>query len=161
MTMPSPIAVRPAEIDPPVQPGERVRVLCAIEALLRIQRLVMDHYPDADMEAVTVLLTVAAGSMSVVNRDEAAHQMLLEGPLPSDLFRPISGRAVAASCGLPRETVRRRLELLEQSGEIERVEGGYQLCADPLARGQNLAFARALVREFEGVHRMIERCDLG
>lgn len=159
MTLPMSVAMRPAETMPDIRPGERLRILRAIEAVLKIQRLVQDHYPDDDMETVAVLLTVAAGSMSIVNRDETAYQMLLEGPLPAEMFRPISGRAVAASCGLPRESVRRRLEQLEQSGEIERVDGGYQIRADPLARGQNLAFSRALVREFEAVHRMIGRCE--
>lgn len=143
-----------------IQRGERLRVLRAVEALLRMQRLVMDHFPDEDMEGVTVLLTVAAGSLSVVHRDEAAHDQMMDGPLPREWFRPISGRAVAASCSLPRETVRRRLEGLVEAGEIERVEGGYQLCYDVLSRGQNLEFARGLVREFELVHRMIERCEL-
>ncbi|HRH19855.1 MAG TPA: hypothetical protein PLE81_04365 [Brevundimonas sp.] len=148
------------EAEPDIERGERLRVLRAVEALLRMQRLVMDHFPDEDMETVTVLLTVAAGSMSVVHRNEAAHDQMMAGPLPREWFRPISGRAVAASCGLPRETVRRRLEHLEKLGEIERVDGGYQLCPDILSRRQNLPFARALVREFETVHRMIERCDL-
>jgi hypothetical protein len=148
------------EADPDVKRGERIRVLRAVEALLRIQRLVVDHFPNEDMETVSVLLTVAAGSLSVVHRDETAHGQLMTGPLPREWFRPISGRAVAASCGLPRETVRRRLEYLEKIGEVERVEGGYQLCPDILSRRQNLPFARALVREFESVHRMIGRCDL-
>mgnify|MGYP001313663561 CR=1 FL=1 len=143
-----------------VEKGERLKVLRAVEALLRMQRLVLDHFPDGDMEGVTVLLTVAAGSLSVVHRDGAAHDQMMQGPLPREWFRPISGRAVAASRGLPRETVRRRLEALEKAGEIERVEGGYQLCYNVLSRRQNLDFARGLVREFEFVHRMIERCDL-
>lgn len=103
MTLPMSVAMRPAETMPDIRPGERLRILRAIEAVLRIQRLVQDYYPDDDMETVAVLLTVAAGSMSIVNRDETAYQMLLEGPLPAEMFRPISGRAVAASCGLPRE----------------------------------------------------------
>ena len=77
-----------------IEKGERLKVLRAVEALLRMQRLVMDHFPDEDMEGVTVLLTVAAGSLSVVHRDEAAYEQMMNGPLPREWFRPISGRAV-------------------------------------------------------------------
>ncbi|MBN8551742.1 MAG: hypothetical protein J0L52_02460 [Caulobacterales bacterium] len=146
-----------AEPGTEIERGERLKVLRAVEALLRIQRLVIDHFPDEDMGTVAVFLTVAAGSLSVVHRNNTAYEQMMDGPLPREWFRPISGRAVAASCGLARESVRRRLEYLEKIGEIERVEGGYQLCYDVLSRGQNLAFSRGLVREFEHVHRMMAR----
>ncbi len=115
MTQPDP--------DPRVRPGERVRAFRAVEALLRLQRIVRDYFPNEDMESVTVFLTVAAGSVSVVDRSEEAHEILTRQPLPAEWFRPISGRAVAASCSLPRETVRRRLDHLVEAGLIEKVEG--------------------------------------
>ena len=145
--------------DPPleVQPGERVQALRAVEILLRIQRMALDYFPGQDLETVAVLLTVAAGSLSPAHRSDQAQRIMDEEPLPTDWYRPISGRAVAASCGFPRETVRRRLEQLAEVGQIERVEGGYRLCKDSLSRGQNLAFVRALVHELEGAHRLLER----
>ena len=152
-------ATAPSDPDPRVRPGERVRAFRAIEALLRLQRIVRDYFPDEDMESVTVFLTVAAGSISVVNRSEEAHEILTRQPLPSEWFRPISGRAVAASCSLPRETVRRRLDHLVEARLIEKVEGGFTLSENILAHGDNLAFVRALVREFEAVARMVERCE--
>ena len=106
-----------------------------------------------------MLLTVAAGSLSPAHRSDEAQRIMHDQPLSSDWYRPISGRAVAASCGLPRETVRRRLELLAEGGQIERIEGGYRLCQDSLSRGQNLAFVRALIHELEGAHRLLERSE--
>lgn len=152
-------AVTLSDPDPRVRPGERVRAFRAVEAVLRLQRILRDYFPNEDMESVTVFLTVAAGSISVVNRNAEAHEILARQPLPAEWFRPISGRAVAASCSLPRETVRRRLEHLVEVGRIEKVEGGYTLSENILAQGDNLAFVRALVREFEGVARIVERCD--
>ncbi len=146
--------------DPRIRPGERVRAFRAVEAVLRLQRIIRDYFPDEDMESVIVLLTVAAGSISVVDRSEEAHEILTRQPLPAEWFRPISGRAVAASCSLPRETVRRRLDHLVEVDRIEKVEGGYTLSENILAHGDNLAFVRALVREFETVARLVDKCDL-
>ena len=140
-----------------VQPGERVRALRAVEILLRIQRLALDCFPGQDLEAIAVLLTVAAGSLSTAHRSDKAQRIMHDQPLSADWYRPISGRAVAASCGIPRESVRRRLEQLAELGQIERVDGGYRLCRDSLSRGQNLAFVRALIHELEGAHRQMDR----
>ena len=144
-----------------VQPGERLQALRAVEILLRIQRLAMDHFPGDDLETVAVFLTVAAASMAPVHRDEAALKIIRRDPLPPDWYRPISGRAVAASTGFARETVRRRLEHLIQAGQIDRVEGGYCLAEGALSRGQNLAFVRALIHELDTAHQHLARCDKG
>jgi len=142
-----------------VQPGERVKALRAVEILLRIQRLALDHFPGDDLETICVFLTVAAGSLAPAHRSDEAQRLMAAGPLPPNWFRPISGRAVAASCGLARETVRRRLEHLTTVGQIDRVQGGYRLAKDTLSRGQNLIFVRALIHELDSAHRILERSD--
>lgn len=144
-----------------VQPGERLQALRAVEILLRIQRLALDHFPGDDLETVAVFLTVAAASMAPVHRDEAALKIMQSDPLTPDWYRPISGRAVAASTGFARETVRRRLEHLVQAGQIDRVDGGYCLAAASLSRGQNLAFVRALIHELEVAHQHLTRREKG
>ena len=145
--------------DSAIEPGERVQALRAVEILLRIQRMALDYFPGHDLETVAVLLTVAAGSLAPAHRSDEAQRIMHDQPLSVDWYRPISGRAVAASCGVPRETVRRRLEQLVEVGQIERLEGGYRLCTDTLSRAQNLAFVRALVHELEGAHRLLERSE--
>lgn len=142
-----------------VQPGERVRSLLAVETLLRLQRIAVDHFAGDDLETITVLLTVVAGSAALSINDDGVVQALHDGPLPEALFRPISGRGVAASCGLPRETVRRRLEQLVAAGRIKRDERGYHLVFDTMSRNRNLEFARALTRELEAAPRRLARFD--
>ena len=142
-----------------VQPGERARSLIAVESLLRMQRIAVDHFAGDDLETITVLLTVVAGSVPLSQHDDEALRALEEGPLPEALFRPVSGRGVAASCGLPRETVRRRLEQLVADGRIKRDERGYHLVFDTMSRNRNLEFVRALTRELEAAPRRLARFD--
>lgn len=149
----------PSNPDQDVQSTDRIKGLRGVEATLRIQRLIVDHFPGVDLEAAAVFLTVVASNLAPAARSGEALQMMEVKPLPADWLRPISGRAVAASCGLPRETVRRRLESLERLGEIERVPGGYRMTGDLFARNQNLSFARSLVHEFETASRAFEQID--
>lgn len=142
-----------------IQPGERVRMSLAVESLLRMLRMVQDAFPEDDIETVVVLLTVIAGSMALHSRDAEALRALDHAPLPDDLFRPISGRAVSASSGLPRESVRRRLEQLTAQGRLSRDERGYRPTTGALLTDYTLTFARALVRELEGAPGRILRVD--
>lgn len=144
---------------PDVQPGERARALQAVEILLRMLRLAIDRFEGDDCETILVLLTVVAGSAAVNQRDEDVIQGLNAAPLSDEHLRPLSGRAIAASSGLPRETVRRRLEQLVAEGRLVRDERGYRMVFDPLSRGGNLEFGRALIRELEGAPRRLARFD--
>ena len=149
----------PTSADRVVLPGERAKSIMAVEILLRMLRAASDNFPDDDLETVVIFLTVTAGSAGQAIRDPVSLRLVDNAPLPDELFRPISGRAVAASCGLPRETVRRRLDQLVAQGRMHRDERGFRVISDTMSRGGNLAFGRGLIRELETAAARLARLD--
>lgn len=148
-----------SEPQPVVLPGERAKTVQAVEVLLRMLRTALDCYPGEDIETVMVFLTVASGSAGQVLRDPEILRTIDDGPLPDALFRPISGRAIAASCGLPRENVRRRLDQLVAQGRVVREPQGYRLRSGAITEPGNLEFGRAIIRELESAPRRLARLD--
>lgn len=144
---------------PVVLPGERAKTVQAVEILLRMLRIALDCYPDDDLETIVVFLTVASGSAGQILRDPEVLKTVDEGPLPDALFRPISGRAIAASCGLPRESVRRRLDQLVAQGRMIREPQGFRLMSGAISRPGNLEFGRAIIRELEAAPRRLARLN--
>lgn len=149
----------PTPADRVVRPGERAKTVQAVEILLRMLRTAGDSFPGDDLETIVVFLTVAAGSAAQNLRDPEVVRALDTAPMPDELFRPISGRAVAASCGLPRETVRRRLDQLVAQDRLKRDPLGFRLRSDAISQGGNLEFGRALIRELETAPARLARLD--
>ena len=145
--------------DPVVGPGERIKAVAALEILLRIWREAVDCFPDDDLETILIYLTVAAASSSRHLRDPGLIAELDRSPLPDHLHRPTSGRAIAEATGLPRETVRRRLESLVASNRLNRDPQGVRTTTGVILQGQNLRFARSLVRELTSASDRIGRFD--
>lgn len=148
-----------SEPRPVVLPGERAKTVQAVEVLLRMLRTALDCYPGDDLETIIVFLTVASGSAGQILRDPDMLRTVDEGPLPDAMFRPVSGRAIAASCGLPRETVRRRLDHLVAQGRLMREPQGYRLRSGAITQPGNLEFGRAIIRELEAAPRRLARLD--
>lgn len=142
-----------------VRPGERVKAVAALEILLRIWRQAVDCFPDDDLETILVYLTVAAASTTRHLRDPALLLKLDGGPLPDDLHRPTSGRAVAQATGLPRETVRRRIDALVTSGRLVRDTRGVRTIADTISLNRNLEFMRFLIHELTTASSRLARYD--
>lgn len=145
------------EREAPVAPGERVRAVAAIEILLRILSKAKDCFPEDDLETIVVYLTVAAASAGRHLRDPAQVGRLDDAPLPADLHRPTSGRAVALSSGIPRETVRRRIAALVAEGRLAQDERGVRTLSGTINQGRNLEFARFLMRELSGASARLAR----
>ncbi|HZV84267.1 MAG TPA: hypothetical protein VFF48_04690 [Brevundimonas sp.] len=145
--------------DPNVRPSERVKAMVAIETLLRIWRQAVDCFPDDDLETILVYLTVAAASASSHLRDPAVMAKLDDGPLPDQLHRPISGRAVAEATGLARETVRRRIDALVASGRLLRDARGVRTISGSISHDRNLEFLRFLTRELTAASARLKRFD--
>ena len=138
-----------------VKPGERAKAVVAVETLLRILRKATERYPEDDLETILVLLTVGAASTGSHLRDPAVLAQLDVGSLPDALHKPISGRAVAQSTGLARETVRRRIDALVASGRLQRDARGVRTREGALLRNRNLEFVRFLIQELNvGTARM-------
>ena len=130
-----------------VEAGERIKAVAAVEILLRIWRQTVDCFPDDDLETILVYLTVAAASTTSHLRDPELIAELDGGALPDALHRPTSGRAVAEATGLPRETVRRRLDALVVAGRLARDERGVRTISNTIMHDRNLEFVRFLIRE--------------
>ncbi len=139
--------------------GERAKTIAAFEVMLRILRKAVDCFPDDDIETVIVFMTVAAASTSRHLRDPAVLDYVDHEPLPDHLHRPTSGRAVAQASGLPRETVRRRIDQLVKSGLLTRDHGGVRTSSGLLNRDDLLEFARFTVQELSTVSARLGRFD--
>ena len=143
-----------------VLPGERAKAVTALEVVLRILRKAVDCFPDDDLETILVFLTVAAASSASHLRDPALLASLDGSPLPDHLHKPISGRAVAHSTGLPRETVRRRIDALVASGRLTREARGVRTSTGVISRNQNLEFARFVINELNNAPARMSRFDV-
>ena len=145
--------------EPTVGPGERVKAMAAMEALLRIWRQAVDCFPGDDLETILVYLTVAAASSSSHLRDPEIVAGLDAAPLPDHLHRPTSGRAVAEATGLARETVRRRIDALVASGRLARDSRGVRTVSGTITHARNLEFVRFLTREMTLASDRLRRFD--
>ena len=142
-----------------VRAGERAKTIAAFEITLRIMRKAIDCFPDHDMESILVFMTVAAASTSRHLRDEAVLDLVDQEPLPDRLHRPTSGRAIAEAMGLPRETVRRRINSLVEAGLLTRDGGGVRTSSGLLNRGRLMEFARFMAQELSAASSRLARYD--
>lgn len=144
---------------PPVTPGERARALVSVEVLLRMLRHVRDCYPDEDIETVLVYLTVVCASVGAHVRDPELLASLGKSDLPVQFIRPTSGRAIAESTGLPRETVRRRIDALVARGWLARDGRGVRSVEGTMHIGRNREFVQAIIQELNGAPARLARFD--
>ena len=124
----------------------RQTILCS-ESLLRILRVALSTHGD-DLESTIIYLAVICGTASGVVRDP----ILSAAPPPPGRLDPeqygsVSRRQIAASTGLPRETVRRKIAALLERGDL--VAAGARVRVRPglLEDPRNAAFAQTLLRE--------------
>lgn len=143
-----------------VLPGERAKAIASLEILLRMIRKAVDCFPEDDLETIVVALTVAVASSGRHLRDPAILDLMTDENLPPDLLRPTSGRAIAEATGLPRESVRRRIDQLVAAGRLTREAGGVRMSEGALQRNRNLEFVRFLIQEMDTASARIRRFDI-
>ena len=124
----------------------RLKGLIVCEALSRLCRIATDHF-DCDLECFACYLAVISANVGRMLRDRDT--LLDDQPPPPEDRWPVSRRAVAASVGLPRETVRRKVMELIEKGHLEEVRGGLRAVAPVLEHGENLQIVLAAIRTFE------------
>ena len=136
----------------------RRRTLICCESILRIMHDAVGLYR-GDLEAFIIFLAVTAASVGGAHRDAE----LLHNPPPpgrrlgAQYFRAVSRRAIAASTGLPRETVRRKIATFIDEGLLV-AQGSYvRIPPDVLEHPRNLEFARMLAAEFSRTAAQLER----
>jgi hypothetical protein len=133
---------------PQVSWDMRRQTLACSEALLRILHVALDTYGD-DMESFIIYLAVSCANVSGSLRDpQLAASPPPPGPMDPGLLRPVSRRAIAASTGLSRETVRRKIATFLARGVLVETGAGVRIQDHLLEDPRNFGFAEAMIREF-------------
>jgi hypothetical protein len=104
----------------------------------------------------TLILTVVVeANLDAVNRDPALQRIYgaLDSPPPDELRRPVAVNSVAASLGLPYETVRRHLVRMASLGQCEFAPGGVLV---PAARLMAPRFVQICVARYERTQRLYQ-----
>jgi hypothetical protein len=134
----------------------RRRSVLAIEALLRILHRALEIY-DGDLDDLVIYLAVVSASVGAAARDTDLAASPPKGRVPARYYRGVSRRAIAASTGLPRETVRRRIASFVERGML--IEQGAYVRAPEglLERADHREFAEQLIQEFQRTASQLSR----
>jgi hypothetical protein len=134
----------------------RRQTIISVQSLLRVLRSAMGAFGD-DLEAIVILLSVASASVDASLRDVELTLNPPRGVMPLRYFRAISRRAIAASTGLPRETVRRKIAALIDQGLL--VADGARVRIPPglLDEPRIFEFAQVLLLEFTRTGKRLQR----
>ena len=96
----------------------RAGLFAASELFLDIAHVTTSYYK-LDLESIWILAVIGQETMRPWILDETlAAQHMSDQQTPADIRGTISRRMVAEKTGLPRETVRRRIALLETRGLV-------------------------------------------
>jgi len=127
-------------------------------SLLRVMHEAVRCY-DGDLEAFVIYLAVACASSGGAWRRLEA--IVEPGPWPPTEagFHAISRRAIAASTGLPREKVRRKIAQMIEDGFVIQERRGVRIRNSVFDERHNGEFTAALVRELERVSGELARID--
>ena len=103
---------------------------------------------DGDLELCAIFIAIACASTSATLRDPGVFADPEERePVPDSYHRPVSRRAIAASTGLARETVRRKVAQLVERGLIAEEPDGVRTRSGVLEPMLELAWT--IVQEIE------------
>jgi biotin operon repressor len=116
--------------------NRRVLARIATEFVLRRVNRVRTSVFGGDLASTLVFAAVTQANVSHVDDDDvlAARWGTVAAPPPDDIRRPVSGYAVALTLGLPRETIRRKINALTDAGMLRAVEAGFISPAETLTR---------------------------
>jgi DNA-binding Lrp family transcriptional regulator len=141
-----PRAPAPSGDTPPV----RIVWRASADYFLRMMEILLPAFPS--ITRAFVVLEVTRANLEDVpdglRGDESYEPQAL---LPDEYRKPVRASVVAASLGLPHETVRRTLTTLVEEGRCLRVRGGFVVPAEVLARPR---VVMALGANFRNLGRM-------
>lgn len=85
-----------------------------------------------DLILALVFAAVTQANVGHIDEDDALSLRWsgVDAPPPDNLRRPVSGYTVALTLGLPRETIRRKINTLVEMGLLRAVETGYMAPAE-------------------------------
>jgi len=125
----------------------RRRTIVASESLLRILHTAVDVY-DGDLEDFVIYLSITVASVGALVRNAELAAAPPKGRVPVRYYRGVSRRAIAASTGLPRETVRRKIAAFIEQGRLIEHGAYVRVPQGLLEQDDHRAFAHTLVSEF-------------
>jgi len=134
----------------------RLKGLIVCEAMLRLCRLMTDHF-DCDLESFVCYMAVISANLGRKRRERDGFPH--DAPPPDEERWPVSRRAIAASVGLPRETVRRKIMELVEKGHVVEVRGGLKAVAPALEHADNLQIVLGAIRTFQRTAAELEEVD--
>jgi hypothetical protein len=144
---------------PTIDQAIRVKATLACSSLLRILHEAVRDY-EGDLEGFVIYMSVACASVAAAMRNpEVAFQPKDAPPVSDTHFRPVSRRAIAASTGLPRETVRRKIAQMVERGFLVEERRGVRTRSGVLQERRNYQFAAVLMREIERSAAELARAD--
>lgn len=104
-----------------------------MEHFLRTLQGLAAMQPGEDLLTVLIHRVILIANLAHLDVDPARQQFATLAAAPADgVRRPVSVRAIAASMGLPFETVRRRTRRLIEAGACRQVRGGLIVPAETL-----------------------------
>jgi predicted transcriptional regulator len=89
------------------------------ELLVTLRR----HF-DGDLDRMLVLAIVASRHLARGRLDDISYHQIISEEKPEKVPAPINVQSIADYAGIPRETVRRKVRDLEQSGWVKRSDKG-------------------------------------
>jgi DNA-binding MarR family transcriptional regulator len=89
------------------------------ELLVSLRR----HF-DGDLDRMLVLAIIGSRHLARGRIDHMSYHQVISGKKPEKAPAPINVQSIADYSGIPRETVRRKVRDLEQSGWVERSDDG-------------------------------------
>jgi hypothetical protein len=143
---------------PPRPRNARLKGMAICDFVLRTLELMRDA-GDGDLERFAIYLAVVSAGAGRHTRDPEIRKAYADAPLPDDMRTPVSRRAIAASLGIPRETVRRKVAELIAMGDLTERDGGVVATAPVLERRNNPPFVTALDRECRRISEQLDRLD--
>lgn len=116
----------------------------AIGAILRAVEMVNREYA-GDITAALVFASVVEANVGhlATSPDSKAQLATLVRLPPDEMRRPVTGVALAATLGIPNETVRRKIKGLIDQGLLVRVDGGLIVPTEVMAGDRMTRLTRA------------------
>jgi hypothetical protein len=105
--------------------GLRAQIFATLELFLDLQHSIRSRFPDMDLESLLICCVANEAAMRRLLVGPHARPDLVDDPAPPDEARgSISRNLIAERTGLPRETVRRKVNQLIDAGILYEVAQG-------------------------------------
>ena len=115
------------------------------------------HACDGDLDLFLIMAIIGERTFSALRApDSMSHDEFVTGTVGKIEPQPINLQSIADFSGIPRETVRRKLELLIGRGWVQRGEHGYVTATD-VANHDLVELTSSTVRYLAAIETMLER----